>query len=462
MTGIRQHIFHILIALFLLAGCSSETVSTPEENLNVEKGKERYAYIFITPTSIKVLNDSLKEHSLLNISDTIFEAQIDNNIYLRGRDIYKFSLDNFTITKMGNIPEGISDVAFTETGSIFLFDHEIVMKNEYSQAVLLKSDNKLVSLWKNPYHPYVYALDSLGYLYSIDYNRRILKKKIFAGNVRSIDFYKLGTRIYVLTPKTFLLLDYETLNIIYEKKQYLTDVAETPSSGFMYLIDNKNKKIDVVSSINYSDAGAISLLDTVIDIASNRDSSVCIIEADNDKLKCYKANKRTGVIKMNFEPDSIFHYNDTIVFLHANDSVYYGSEGSRTFTSLLSSDSILAMFSFRIRDSLPSAIEESEPEEYDLFKEEEVIRDNTYYSIQIRSFRDIDAAKKAADEDRQKIINHSVFIKKAIIETVPYYRVYAGKFASKKDAENLKELLIKIGYSRDILIRPIYDKDIIQ
>lgn len=462
MTGIKQYIFPILIALFVLAGCSSETVSIKEESLNIEKGRERYAYIFITPTSIKVLDDSLREHSLLNINDTIFEAQIDNNIYLRGRDIYRFSLDNFTITKISNIPEGISDVIFTETGPVFLFDHEIVMKNEYSQSVLLKSDNKLISLWKNPYHPYVYALDSLGFLYSIDYKRRILKKKIFAGDVRSMDFYKLGTRIYLLTMETFLLLDYETLNIIYEKKQYLTDVAETPSSGFMYLVDNANKRIDVVSSINYTETGAISLLDTIVDIASNRDSSVCIIEANSDELKCYKANRRTGVMNMNFEPDSIFHYNDNIVFIHANDSVYYGTEGSGKFISLLSSDSILAMFTFRIRDSLPSAIEEEEPEEYDIFKEEKLIRDNTYYSIQIRSFRDIDKAKKAAGEDRKKIINQPVFIKKAIIETVPYYRVYAGKFSSKNDAENLKELLIKIGYSRDILIRPIYDKDIIQ
>ena len=454
MKSIR--LFFLIISLFFLAfTCTREIPAVDKTGTEDTLTEGQKALAVVCFNGITILNDSMKEMMFIPVEDSIHSVSFNRHIFMQGKSTFEINLRNFELSDLGIIPES-RDVAFIPEGRILLLKNAVIMNTKYSQSTLLKSEVPLTKIYTNPYHKYVYALDSLGYLYSIDYETRILKKKSFTGDIQNIGFHRFGSRIYINTYNNFMICDFETLNIIYKNNNSMLAYTETPLNNAAVLqINSRN----ILNSVNYKEIAHINFQDSICDIIANSDSLFALSDAMG-KIFIYSGRKKLRTYDLKSSNIQMLSFDNNIIMI--NDSILKMVFSDRD--SIINIDSIIdPVYSllFTAPDSMPEQFVVADKSTF-IEEVEKEIKKNTYYTVQLHSFTDITSAKNAESSAKDKIQKNIVFVKKAVVKNSEYYRVYAGKFTNREEAENLRELLIKIGYTSDIFVTAIYYENIVK
>ncbi len=457
MINIKKLLPLILIILLSLIQCSKPNTVTITEKPKDTLLLEQKAFTIITEKGINIINDSLYQEVFIPFDEPVKYCQLNRNLFLYGKYYYEFNTTSFVLNKIGEIPVA-EHIVFIPEGRIVLLKNSVIMNSKYNQFTLLSNEMSLVNIWINPFHKYVYTLDSLGYLYSVDYERRILRKKIFTGPIKMMNFFRYGSRIYLNLDNSFLICDFETLNIIYKKNASVINFTEIPLKN-MAIIQTLPNAIEGISSIDYKTVFHLSFNDTIDDIKTNGDSLFLLL-SNKGEISLFSGNKKIRQLETTSPVSKILLFNDNYI-IYQNKQLYAYDVFTDTIILLSETPDALYAFAFDAPDSIPKNIKTQSRINY-IEEIEKEIKKKTYYSVQLHSFTNITSAKNSMKKDKDAIMKQSVFIKKAIVKKKDYYRVYAGKFDSREDADALKELLLKMGYTKDIFVTAIYYENIIK
>ncbi len=451
-----------LFPLILFVSLSFIQCNKPAKIIPIEETQdtlliEQKAFTIISEKGINILNDSLYQEVFIPFDEPVKYCQLNKNLFLYGKYYYEFNTASFVLNKIGVIPDA-EHIVFIPEGRIILLKNSVIMNSRYNQYTLLSNEMSLVNIWINPFHKYVYALDSLGYLYSVDYERRILRKKIFTGAIKKINFFRYGSRMYLNLDNSFLICDFETLNIIYKKNTSVINFTEIPLKN-LAIIQSLSNAIEGISSIDYKTVFQLSFSDTINDIKSNGDSLFLLL-SNKGEVSLFSGNKKIKQLETVSPVSSILLFDDNHL-IYQNEHIYAYDMLTDTTVLLSKKANALYAFAFEAPDSIPKNIKTQDKINY-IEEIEKEIKKRTYYSVQLHSFTNITSAKNSMKKDKDAIMKQSVFIKKAIVKKKDYYRVYAGKFNSREEADALRELLLKMGYTNDIFVTAIYYENIIK
>lgn len=454
LTSIKY--FFIILFVILIVSCSRENAIIVTESGTEDTLSEGInAYAVVMENSMIVLDDSLGEMITIPLEDSITSVSFNKHLFLTGSMYHEINLSNFSITSSPVMSESKKTV-FIPDGKILMLKNSLLMSTKFSQATLLKSESPLIDVYVNPYHKYVYVLDSLGYLYSIDYENRILKKKTYAGAVKSIGFFRYGSRLYINTDKDFSVCDFETINIIYKRTSPLIAYTETPKNNVSVLVTGP-RTITLLNNINYSETGNIGFHDSICGMISNDDSLYSIADS-RGRLFVFSEAKELLRMDLNINEFLDFTGNVLVASTPALTMIYIDRDSIYTVDSLV--DPLFAR-TFNAPDSVPSQYTKADKTRFIEEIEKETSK-HTFYTVQLHSFTDLDHAKQSAYSDRDKILKNDVFVKKATVKKKDYYRVYAGKFSTREEADNFREYLLNIGFTSDIFVTAIYYENIIR
>ncbi len=452
MTIIKR--FYLLIFVILLIHCN-----TNEKSINIKETSDislQYKYIFLYSNKLLLLNDSLDLLDSFLLNDTIRNFYNRDNIYITGKKYYIISKNNFQIIQKDNELE--ENIPINEEKNIFVLNNEVLIKTKYKQNSLIKIDTTISKVWMNPLHNYIYILDSKDYLYSINFEENILKRKIFIGKIRKLQFEKLGTRVYIITNNSFIILDYETLNIIYEQKGIFNKFSENNKYNQLYLL-RKEHSIDIISSINYNLLKSINRKN-IKSIISNNDS-LTVILYEKSNLDIF-SNKNIFITSLSFSPDSIVFFHDKYLGLSYKDTLLLFNVLTKHICKKLPGKNFLHIFPIlidSINKNYTTFLINKNQKKINLIEKKEI---EHFYTVQIYSFADMFSAQKAVEKEQKKNPDIKFFIKKYKKGKEKIFRVYAGRFESKKNANNFRKILISKGYKNDIFSTYISSENIIE
>lgn len=440
----------------LILSCSSEqAIETIESGTEDTLTDGARSYAVVLTDRVVILDDSLNEMLFIPVDDSIDDVSFNRHLFLRGMMSHEINLSNFSITSSQIMSES-RKTAFIPDGKIILLKNALLMNTNFSQATLLKSETPLMDVYVNPYHKYVYVLDSLGYLYAIDYESRILKKKTYAGNVSNIGFFRYGSRLYINTDKDFSVCDFETLSIIYKRSSPLIAFTETPGNNISVLVTGYHT-ITLLNNVSYTETGSIGFRDSIRSIISNDDSLYSVLDS---RGRVFIFNKAREIKRMELNISAFLNFRGNVLMASAPHliMIYIDSDSVHAIESVVNP---LFGVTFTAPDSVPKQYTQADKTRFIEEIEKETLK-HTFYTVQLHSFTDLAHARQSASEDRTKILKNDVFLKKATVKKKEYYRVYAGKFSTREEAENLREYLLNIGFTSDIFVTAIYYENIIK
>lgn len=435
----------MIIALpFLLAFCSKNAGPAGEE-----AKKEHVSRMFTVTfeNHMEFFDDSMFPAGSIDLPVSVNTVQQDIDLYLIGKRIYSFSPAKRSIRYLLDEEPNASDIIYGDYSRIMLFGNSLILKDAYRQENLLKTDVPLTGMWKNPFHNYVYVQDSSGYLYSIDYEHSILKRRVYTGHIDMLDFYKKGSRLFVSTDESYILLDYETLNVLFEDKKVYNRFAECHGINRIFMLNNSGLSIDLLNSVSFKNEGSINLSSPAMDMVSNGDSLLAIITDNGKRLSVFRSKKLIKDTTTTDIMNNILAFSDDDMLIKSDTILYHYNVSNGTVSILTSGKHLIGV----------SVFSSEEPDIDDIFvehadMEEDNMLPETFYSVQIYSVDNKSGAQGLVTDNARKLKSEDVFFKEAVVSGKTYYRVYAGVFTDRADADKYRESLITKGYSDDILV----------
>jgi len=443
----------ILILLLILASCGKpKTIEKKVEEAKIEETRSRYD-IFVSKNSYQVFNEKYEQVRREDFTDTIIGASIfEKTLYILSSSLYSVNLSNLQISNRGqiiNLPSS-DRVISNRQGVIFISGENLVFKDKSKEQYLLSCDSPIKNMWENPYHNYIYCIDSLGFLYAIDLQTKTLKRRFFIGRLNSFSFMKYGTRILAVTDKSFLVLDYETLNIIFERKDFFTEAISFETNDLMFLYSGIDKKCWIYSNIDYKKIKDFITNENDLSLFTSDDSLILLFSKLKKTMTLFNREKKIAkkTVKMEgdlsmllFEGEKVYLKNDSFVFVYdmKNDS----SKKIGHFPKLL------AMKPFLLEKKIIATAVDTSAEK----KKTEI------YSIQVYALSNKDYAGEMADQLKDKLQTGNVFVSDTVFAGKTVFRVFIGKFESKEEADLLREELVRKGFGRDIMVKRVTADD---
>ncbi|HAF06816.1 MAG: hypothetical protein XD76_1249 [candidate division TA06 bacterium 32_111] len=435
-------VFLILFILFL-PYCKKNYVQEKIEQKK-EKSKENYSFFVISENGFDLYDKdfNLKRNfsfktPILSFSDfkgRVYVMTSDSKISVFNKKLfdveYRFSFKQ---------PPTLMKVVPSERGFFYISKNKLIYKDKQKEETVISVDTNFVEIFKNPYQSFLYIVDEKGFLYSIDFIRKILKRRLFVGDVLDLGFEKYGTRLIVVSPKTTLILDFETLNIIEEIKDFFTNCYTFEKKPKFYLYSYSDGRIFLYDGIKYVPEEKFEVKDKSSDIKSFCDSILIIHSKTKNAFDLFINGKRTG--KFNFknqqEIEMKLIYGEDLVLTDDTLVMVYNifKDSSRTYT-----------VKERIKDII--VVDEDFKEKVD---EKRQIKE--FYTIQIYSLSNEISAKNEMERLKTKNPEDTIFVNDTTILDKKIYRIYLGFFENKNDASIKREELIKKGYGRDIIIK---------
>ncbi|PIP14071.1 MAG: hypothetical protein COX48_02455 [bacterium (Candidatus Stahlbacteria) CG23_combo_of_CG06-09_8_20_14_all_34_7] len=447
----KYSIFFIILLLFISCGNpKKEDVKTEEKK--TELNKLKYT-IFVSSDGFSIYDEKFEAVKKNNFPETIISSSIfEKNLYIMGENLYSVNISNLQTSLIDRIDSKLTNnkLIANRQGVIFISGNNLVFKERSKEQNFLSGDSPITNIWENPYHSYIYCYDSLGYLYVINFQTKTLRRRFFIGKIKSLNFAKFGTRILAVTDKSFLVLDYETLNIIFEKKDFFTDALSLETKDLMFLYSGINRKCWIYSNIDYKRKKDFTTNENDINLYTANDSLMLLFSKEKKTLTLFnrdnKISKKT--VKINgildilyFDGEYAYLKSDSLVFVYALKTDSLKRVGY--FPKLLSMHSL----------TVEKAINVVNADTVKVSKNREV------FSIQIYALSNKEYAYKMVEQMKTKIQNENVFVLDTILAGKTIFRVFAGKFESKEGADIFRDDLVKRGFGRDILVKRVIISD---
>ncbi|MGE3062568.1 MAG: SPOR domain-containing protein [bacterium] len=446
MTGRR---IFLIVFLLLSVSCGSEKKggTAPPSEKREEAKNSKYS-IIVSSDGYSLLDSSLEVVKRESAIETITASTLlEKRLYLLSSNlkiVNAFTLQTVSSSKIFTAPSKPKIIA-NRQGAIFISGSDLVFKDKNKEHFLLSIDSPILQMYENPYHSYIYCTDSLGFLYAIDFVSRTLKRRFFIGKVNSFTFAKYGTRILAVTDKSFLVLDYETLNIIFEKKDFFTTALSFETGELMFLYSGMDKKCWIYSNIDYKKRSDFTTDESDISLFTADDSLMLLFSREKKTLTLFNKDRKVSKKRIKLEGElSLLEFNSDRVLLK-NDSL--------VFSYNMKNDSIKKVGYYPHFISVHSVLADAENEVSKEPVKEDVSR--YVYSIQIYALSNSKYAEKITEEVKTKTGIADVFVSDTTIAGKVVYRVFAGKFNEREDSDLLREQLIRMGYGRDILVKRI-------
>lgn len=431
-------------------GCSRNAALTEAKEKLGTAEKSRF-FVLSSIHKLQFFDDSLFPAGTIGLPSEINRVQQETDLYLIGGSVYSFSPSKKSIRFLFESEKKTDEIIYGDFNKIIMLDNSVIIKDSYGQSNILKTDAPLTGMWKNPYHNYVYVQDSTGYIYSLDYDHSVLKRRIYSSPVKNLFFYKKGTRLFISTEKSFMLLDYETLNLLFEEKKTYNAFCECSGLSRLYMLNNEALSIDMLNSITFRNEGKINISSPAVDMSCNEDSMLALLMQDGKRLYVFKSKKMIKDTVFTFPAQRILGFFDKDIILISDTIIYHYNLSNGIMSILCSQKDVIEMNMFHIEGDAPVENIYVEPGN----KTEKNVTGNkkgTVYSVQIFSLDNEPAAKTLVAVNKKKIGIDDVFIKSADVGGKTFFRVYAGKFDTKAEAETFKKTLLTKGFADDILI----------
>ncbi|MDD3803993.1 MAG: SPOR domain-containing protein [bacterium] len=444
MTKLRLLLILLLLSVF---SCSQKSPVESEPKRAEESKKKSYS-IIVSSDGYSVLNDNFEVVGKNVFPDTVLSSVLfEDKLYLLSSVIRIVNMNTMQVSQSmapGNKPTRNILIA-NRQGVIYISGTNLVFKDKTKEQFLLSGDSPITDVRENPYHSYVYCTDSMGFMYAIDLETKTLKRRFFIGRVKSFGFAKYGTRILAVTDKSFLVLDYETLNIIFEKKDFYSSALSLETSDLMFLYSGIDRKCWIYSNIDYKKKTDFTTDEKDITLHTADDSLMLLFSKERKTLTLFNREKK--VFRKRIQLDG------TLSFLDLRSDRALLMNDSLLFAVSLKSDSVRKINYYPKFVACHSLDSEDE-----LKSKEEEVRQSTLknvYSVQIYALSNVKYAQNMAEQVKTKTGTSDVFIADTTISGKVVFRVFAGKFAEREQADILREELIRKGYGRDILVKRI-------
>ncbi|MEO0297681.1 MAG: SPOR domain-containing protein [candidate division WOR-3 bacterium] len=439
----------VFLSLFFLIFCKKNYLEEKRER-KTEKPQEKYSYFAVTEKNFRIYDENfnLKKDFSFQIPIVDF-SEIKEKIYVMTQDqkVVLFNKKTFSQDYQFSFIQNptLSKIFSTERGFFYISKNRLIYKEKNKEETIISIDTNFVNIFKNPFQNFLYLVDEKGFLYSIDSSKRILKRRLFVGTILEIKFEKYGTRLIVVSPASTLILDYETLNIIDEIKDYFTNCFTFDKNPEFFLYSSADGRLFLYNGIDYSPEEKIEVKDKNSDIKSFNDSILVIYSKTKNTFDIFIKGKR--VKKFHLDMDQKVEMIDLLV----DKNIYLAGDSSILVYNIYTD----SFKTYSVKEKIKKL--ELVSEEFEEKIEEKKI--TQLYTIQIYSLSNEVSAKSESERLKAKNPKDTVFVNDTMILDKKIYRVYLGIFDNMDDASIKRDELIKIGYGRDIVIKKLKVND---
>lgn len=439
----------IFLFLFFLIFCKKNYLEEKKQQ-ETEKPQEKYSYFAVTEKNFRIYDENFNLKKDFSFQTPIVNfSGFKEKIYVMTQD-QKVSLFNKKTFSQDYLFSFIQTptllkIFSTERGFFYVSKNRLLYKEKDKEEAIISVDTNFVNIFKNPFQNFLYLVDEKGFLYSIDSSKKILKRRLFVGTVLEIKFEKYGTRLIVVSPKSTLILDYETLNIIEEIKDYFTNCFTFDKNPEFFLYSSADGRLFRYDGISYSPEEKLEVKDKDSDIKSFNDSILVIHSKKRNTFDIFINGKR--IKKFHLNKDQKVEMTDLLFDRY----IYLTSDSSVILYNIF----VDSFKTFSVKDKIKNL--ETVTDGYEEKFEEKKIKE--LYTIQIYSLSNEISAKSESERLKAKNPNDTVFVNDTTILDKKIYRVYLGIFNNIDDASIKRDELIKIGYGRDIVIKKIKIND---
>jgi len=379
-----------ILSLLLLVSCRvQKKEEAAEEKREDAKG---YEYcVFVSSDSYSLLDCNLQSAGREEFPDTIKGSAVyEGRLFLLSSGVRTVSFSspkNQTYSRCANPPTS-GELIANRQGVIYISGQNLVFKDKTKEQFLLSCDSRIMDVYENPYHSYIYCTDSLGYLYAIDFETKTLKRRFFIGKIKSFSFAKYGTRVLAVTDKSFLVLDYETLNVIFEKRDFFTQALSYPTKDLMFLYSGIDRKCWIYSNIDYKKKTDFTTKENDILLETASDSLMLLFSKSQKTLTLFNREKKVSRRKVGADGDvSLLLFTPGMVVMKSDSLV---------FSYDIRSDSVKKAGYFRNLINAHSIVLEKEAGAREEKKRE--AQERAVYSIQIYALSNEKYAQNMADK----------------------------------------------------------------
>jgi len=455
--NIKRVLFCFFIAFLIVTGCTRVNEKEKKEKDEEKKDTLKYAYMITSDKGYCIADENLVMEKDVRLNDSIISIRLnDNEVSLVGKNIFEISM------KTGNVINSFPNVmdrffVAIKNGYAEIAGKNVVFREKNKQFILFSSSNPLKEIWRNPSHDYLYVSDSLGYIYALDFEKRILRKRLYAGEIKDFTFGNTGSRIFIVSKKSLLVLDYETLNIIYEVKGEFSAVYPFNRSDVFYLLNADSTSLQTISSRKYKNLKSFKVGKDFKSILSDGDSLLLLFNESKGEAGIFFNGRKV----LHFRNDSIagfepvvFHEN--ILFLSSDSTIAkYDLQNRNVKKTIIKNCSPIFVYPFLKSRSSLKIQPVSEIKKKDTVENKIVEPSGPFYSVQLMSFKDKKSAESYIEKMKREYSGAKVFSLDTIIKDINYTRVYIGRYATKDEAKGLAETLkLRSGY-KDLIIRKL-------
>lgn len=459
--SIKRLVLFAAIIIALSSGCTvKEKGGGNKEASGPSAERPEYSYFTLFSDGYSIVDNDMKIVRSTSIDDSISSYMInEERISLSGKRIYDVSLKtgNLLSSEPNTLNAGFVSI---KNGYAEITGRSIVFNEKSRQFILFSSADPLTEVWRNPAHNYIYASDSLGYLYAIDFEKRILRKRLYAGRIKQLCFGNNGSRIFIVSDKSLLVLDFETLNIIYEAKGEYAAVYPFNRGNVFYLLSEDSSSIDIISSRKYKSIKRMKISSGCSSIVTDRDSLLFFFDSgsgigyvmeNGKKRNSIRLSSLSGMTPLLFHSGRVFFASDTSLARYdiKNDSIAAVSTGKKR-------PLFVYPYAKKVQQKSNQTQEAAKKTEDSIEKQGPAkTSDEVFFTVQMMSFKDKSGAEAYRDKLKKEYSGAAVFLEDTEINGTEYTRVCIGKFKTKAEAENLAETLKRRGGYKDLIIKKI-------
>jgi len=453
--NIKRILFFFFLAVLIVTGCTRESIKEKKEKEEEKTDTLKYAYIIVSDKGYCIADENLVMEKDVRLNDSIFSIRLnDDEISLVGKNIYEISMKTGNIINNGQ-NEMDSFFAAMKNGYAEIVGKNVVFREKNKQFILFSSSNPLKEIWRNPSHDYLYVSDSLGYIYALDFEKRILRKRLYTGQIKDFTFGNIGSRIFIVSKKSLLVLDYETLNIIYEVKGEFSAVYPFNRSDVFYLLNGDSTSLQTISSRKYKNLKSFKIGKEFKSILSDKDSLLLLFNESKGEGSVFFNGRKV----LNFENDSLLGlvpvvFHESALFLSSNSTIARYDIKNRSFKkTTIKNCSPYFVYPFLKKRSSIKTQYVAEIKKKDTIENKIIVASGPFYSIQLMSFKDKTSSESYIEKMKREYSGAKVFSLDTVIKGENYTRVYIGRYATKDEAKGLAETLkLRSGY-KDLIIR---------
>ncbi len=446
-----KFIFGFLILFILFLPFCKKNYVEEKSDQKKEETKEKYSFFVISEKGFNLYDKDFNLKRAFSFQFPVVDfSEFKEKVYVMTSDskisIFNKKLFNIEYNFSFNQPPTLMKIISNERGFYYISKNKLIYKDKQKEETVISVDTNFVQIFKNPFQNFLYIVDEKGFLYSIDFSRKILKRRFFVGDVLDIGFEKYGTRLIVVSSKTTLILDFETLNIIEEIKDFFTNCYTFDKNPQFLLYSYADGRMFLYDGIKYTPMEKIEVKDKNSDIKSFSDSILIIHSKTRNNFDLFvngrrtrkfnvKSEQETRMVDLIFEKDLILA-KDSLVLVY------------NIFTD--------SFKTYVIKEKIKGIRVVSEEFEE---KVEEKPQIKEFYTIQIYSLSNEISAKSEKERLKAKNPEDTIIVNDTTILDKKIYRLYLGLFENMDDASIKRDELIKRGYGRDIVIKKMKIND---